>query len=75
MTIPRLMLTTALIGTLALPALAQSHVTMPGRSHHATTLRHRAAKPTGPIRPLAAPDTKPTAGAGIAAPAAAARIN
>ena len=54
MTISRLMLTTALMGTLALPALAQSHVA-PAPGHHAKTLRHRVMKPIASVRPVAAP--------------------
>jgi hypothetical protein len=84
MTISRLMLTTALIGTLALPALAQTHVSTLGTGHHAATLRHRVVKPTGPVHSIAAPGgtagttvggpgTKPPAT--TAAPTAAARAN
>ena len=71
MTISRLMLATALIGTLALPALARTHVTTLGSTHHATALRHHVAKPTGPLHPVAAPGVKPVGSAAVAAPAAA----
>ncbi len=84
MTIYRLMLTTALIGTLALPALAQTHVSTLSTGHHAATLRHRVVKSAGPVRsiaapggaagtPVAGPGTKPPATA--AAPTTAARTN
>jgi len=54
MTISRLMLTTALMSTLALPALAHHTATLaPG--HHATTLRHRVIKPVASVHPVSAP--------------------
>ncbi len=55
MTISRLMLATALMGTLALPALAQSHTAALAPGHHATTLRHRVLKPIASVHPVAAP--------------------
>ncbi len=60
MTISRLMLATALMGTLALPALAQTHGAMPAPGHrapslHTTTLRHRVIKPLASVHPVAAP--------------------
>ena len=70
MTISRLMLTTALMGTLALPALAQSHVATPVPGHHAKTLRHRVMKPIASVHPVAAPTAAAPA---TAAPATAAQ--
>lgn len=55
MTISRLMLATALMGTLALPALAQSHTTTLAPGHHTTTLRYRVIKPSASVHPVAAP--------------------
>lgn len=71
MTISRLMLTTALIGTLALPAMAQTQGAMPGASHHATALRHRVAKPARPVHPIATPSGVAGTTAAVPAPAAA----
>ena len=82
MTISRLMLTAALIGTLALPALAQTSGAAPSPSHNATVPRHGTIKPNRPVHPtaargaaagpmVAAPDAKPTGGAIVAVPAPA----
>lgn len=70
MTISRLMLTTALIGTLAMPAMALARNAMPGVSHH--VLHHRVAKPAQPVHSIATPSG--VAGTTTAVPAPAVGI-